>query len=216
MTENVTNDRPYLLRDVGPEIVACMTSVAVAVGRAIKIPFGIQILAGANNAALAVAAATGAAFIRAEGFVFAHVADEGIMTEASAATLLRYRKQIDAEHIAIVADIKKKHSSHAITADVDLTETAQAARFFGADGVIVTGSATGSPASPRDVSQAREAGLPVLVGSGLTSDNLGEYWDHADGFIIGSALKKSGIWSNRLDTQSICRFIEVAKTFRTQ
>lgn len=47
-------------------------------------------------------------FIRAEGFVFSHVADEGIIN-ACAGNLLRYRKQVGAENIQIFADIKKKH-----------------------------------------------------------------------------------------------------------
>src|SRR6185295_17642379 len=110
-----------------------------------SLPLGVQVLAGANKEALAVAHAAGCQFIRAEGFVFAHVADEGLMPEADAGSLLRYRRAIGAEHIAVLADIKKKHSSHAITADVDLAETAKAAEFFGAEGVVVTGTATGEP-----------------------------------------------------------------------
>lgn len=51
---------------------------------------------------------SGLDFIRAEGFVFSHVADEGIIN-ACAGDLLRYRKQIGAENIQIFADIKKKH-----------------------------------------------------------------------------------------------------------
>lgn len=60
---------------------------------------------------------------------------------------MRYRKQIDADDILIFADIKKKHSSHTITSDVSLLETAKAAKFFLADGIILTGNATGYPAN---------------------------------------------------------------------
>src|SRR6185295_9518480 len=112
------------------------------VRRAVKLPLGVQVLAGANREALAVALCCGAAFVRVEGYVFAHVADEGLI-DASAGELLRYRRAIGAEHIKVFADIKKKHASHALTADVSLAETGRAAEFFLADGVIVTGSATG-------------------------------------------------------------------------
>ncbi|HSH19596.1 MAG TPA: BtpA/SgcQ family protein, partial [Draconibacterium sp.] len=78
MIENM-HDRPYTNRIVGPEIVAAMTAVATELRKAIKIPLGIQILAGANKEALAVALAAGFNFIRAEGFVFGHLADEGWM-----------------------------------------------------------------------------------------------------------------------------------------
>jgi hypothetical protein len=110
----------------------------------------------------------------------------------------------------VIADIKKKHSSHALTADVGLEETASAAAFFGADGVIVTGSATGQAATVADVSCAAKAGLPVLVGSGLTPANLAEFWPHANGFIVGSALKFDGVWSNPLDPARIESFVNSA------
>jgi membrane complex biogenesis BtpA family protein len=84
------HDRPYLKGALGPEIVAAMTAAAVAVRASAPLPLGIQVLAGANREAIAVAHACGAAFVRVEGFVFAHVADEGLI-EACAGSLLRYR-----------------------------------------------------------------------------------------------------------------------------
>ncbi len=99
------HDRPYLNHNVGPEIVAAMTAVAVAVRNAADLPLGVQVLGGANAEALAIAQAGGAAFVRVEGFVFAHVADEGLMPNADAGPLLRYRKQIGAEDIAVLADV---------------------------------------------------------------------------------------------------------------
>ena len=143
-------DRPYLRGTVGPEVVAAMTAATAAVRSTVDLPLGVQVLAGANREALSVALAAGASFVRVEGFVFAHVADEGII-ESDAGELLRYRRAIGADHIAIFVDIKKKHSSHALTADVDLVDTAKAAEFFLADGVVVTGSATGQRTAAGDV-----------------------------------------------------------------
>ena len=97
-----------------------MTAVGLAVRQASTLPLGVQILAAANREALAVAQACGAAFVRVENFAYAHVADEGLMPTAEAGPLLRYRRQIGADSIQIIADVKKKHSSHAITADVPL------------------------------------------------------------------------------------------------
>jgi membrane complex biogenesis BtpA family protein len=192
------HDRPYLKRVVGPEIVAGMTAVGREVRRAVSVPLGVQILAGANREALAVAQAIRASFVRVEGFVFAHVADEGLI-ESSAGELLRYRKAIGAEGIAVFVDIKKKHSAHAITADVDLVDTAQAAEFFLADGLVVTGSATGRPAEPAEVSAvAKASGVPVLVGSGINAKNLARY-SSADAYIVGSSVKEGGHWANPID-----------------
>jgi membrane complex biogenesis BtpA family protein len=197
------HDVPYLRRNVGPEIVASMTAIGAAVRAAVDLRIGVQILAGANREALAVALAIGGSFIRAEGFIFAAVADEGLLDEADAGPLLRYRKMIGADDIAILADIKKKHSSHAITADVDLAATAKAAVFCGADGLIVTGPATGEEASIEDVQRVCEAagGAAVLVGSGVRPDNAPALLEHADALIVGSFLKREGIWSNPIDLE---------------
>ena len=197
-----THDRPYLKGTVGPEITAAMTALAREVRRETGLPLGIQVLAGANREALAIAHASGAEFVRVEGFVFAHVADEGVI-ESCAGELLRYRRAIGADRVLIFADIKKKHSAHAITADVSLVETGKAAEFFLADGVIVSGVSTGEPASPdevRDVVRALDG--PVLVGSGIMAANLPRY-STAHAFIVGSSVKQGGMWANALDPDAV-------------
>lgn len=211
------HDRPYLRRNVGPEIVAGMTRVGLAVRAAIGdgVPLGVQILAGANREALATALTIGAQFIRTEGFVFASVADEGLLDEADAGPLLRYRNAIGAEHIAVFADIKKKHSSHAITADVDIAETARAAEFFGADAVVVSGSATGQPTGLDDLAAVRAAtGLPVLVGSGATPQALPDLWHHCDAVIVGSFLKHDGRWDQPIDAGRVRELVTAARAAR--
>ena len=196
------HDRPYLKGGVGPEITAAMTALAREVKRETGLRLGVQVLAAGNREALAVAVASGADFVRVEGFVFAHVADEGVI-ESCAGELLRYRRTIGADHVLVFADIKKKHSAHAITGDVSLAETAHAAELFLADGVVVTGTASGQEASPGDVRDAAGAvRLPVLVGSGLSARNLARYGE-AQGFIVGSSLKQGGLWSNPVDRTAV-------------
>lgn len=206
------HDVPYLKNEVGPEIIATMTAVAQAVKQESQLPCGIQILAAANQAALAVAQAAKFDFIRAEGFVFGHLADEGYI-DSNAGALLRYRKMIGAEDIAVFTDIKKKHSSHAISADVSLVETAKAAAYFLSDGLIITGSSTGLAANQQALQEVHQATqIPTLVGSGITLDNIGDYWTIADGFIVGSYFKQDSIWSNPLDYERIARFMDKVKT----
>ena len=197
MIENM-HDRPYLRRTAGPEVVASLTAIGREVRSAVHLPLGVQVLAGANREALAVALACGAAFVRVEGFVFAHVADEGLI-EADAGELLRYRREIGAEAVRVFADVKKKHAAHALTADVDLAETGHAAEFFLADGLVVTGIATGRETAPADVAAvSRAVSIPTLVGSGVTAENVGRY-PEADGFIVGTSVKQDGVWSNPVD-----------------
>jgi uncharacterized protein len=212
MLENM-HDVPYLKGEVGAEITAAMA----VLGRTVKLaglPTGVQILAGANRQALAVALAARLDFVRVEGFVFGHLADEGYI-DACAGELLRYRRAIGAEHVSILADIKKKHASHAVTADVDIAEMARAAAFFGADGVIVTGSSTGVPADPDELARVKAATPgPVLVGSGVTIDNLERYLPHCDGVIVGSHLKADGRWENPVFAPRVEAFMARVRELR--
>jgi hypothetical protein len=209
MLENM-HDRPYLRGAVGPEVVAALAIVGHELRRAAALPLGIQVLAAANREALAVAHACGASFVRVEGFVFAHVADEGLI-EGCAGELLRYRRAIGAGDVRVFADVKKKHAAHALTADVDLAETARAAEFFLADGVIVSGVATGRATDPSEVRAVAEAvGVPTLVGSGVTAANVSEY-AAADAVIVGTSVKRDGVWSNPVDAT---RAQALARAFR--
>lgn len=213
MLENM-HDTPYLRSRVGPEIVAAMTVIARAVKDASGLPCGVQILAAANLEAMAVAHAAGLDFIRAEGFAFAHVADEGVI-QSSAAELLRYRRAIGAERVQVWADVKKKHSSHAITADVSIGETAHAVEFMRGDAVIVTGAVTGDAPQPGDVREVKRAThLPVLLGSGVTAENIATFWAEADGFIVGSEFKAGGNWSGAVDVKRVRRFMRAVAATR--
>ncbi len=213
MLENM-HDTPYLRGQVGPEIVAAMTLVARAVKEATRLPCGIQILAAANREALAVAHTAGLDFIRAEGFAFAHVADEGII-QSSAAELLRYRKSIGAERVQVWADVKKKHSSHALTADVSVGETAHAVEFMRGDAVIVTGAVTGDAPRPEDVREVKGAtALPVVLGSGVAAGNVAGFLAEADGFIVGSEFKLGGHWSGAVDPKRVRRFMAAVRAAR--
>ena len=210
MIENM-HDVPYLNRNVGHEISTLMAIIARQIKKLTGLPIGMQILAGANKEALAASKAAGIDFIRAEGFVFAHVADEGFM-DAQAGELLRYRKQIGADAIAIFTDIKKKHSSHAITQDVSLLNTAKAAQFFRSDGVVVTGNNTGVPASIDDLKVLKsDLDFPVLVGSGITLENVAKYVPLCDAMIVGSYFKDKGQWQNDLNYDRAARFMDRVK-----
>ena len=214
MIENM-HDVPYLNGAVGSEIVAAMAVVGERVRQAVALPLGVQILAAANREALAVAHSIGAQFVRVENFVYAHVADEGLMPTAEAGPLLRYRRQIGADSVRIIADVKKKHSSHAVTADVSLGQAAETAVFFGADAIVITGVATGRPTSSDDLAEARQAvDAPVFVGSGITPENLPQLWPLADAFIVGSTLKRDGVWSEPIDASRLRCLVDAVESLR--
>lgn len=200
IVENM-HDAPYVHGEaLTPDVVSTMALCAHAAAEAFKGPMGVQILSGGNRHALAVTHATGGSFIRCENFVFAHVADEGLLAEAEAGALLRYRRSISAEHVGIFVDIKKKHASHAVTQDISITDAVEAAAFFGADAVIITGTSTGKATAAADVKEARDASdLPVLVGSGVSPETVAPLLDSAHALIVGSSIKYDGKWFNNID-----------------
>ncbi|KAG8187284.1 hypothetical protein JTE90_019173 [Oedothorax gibbosus] len=202
-------DVPYVMgAKMGPEVTAVMTRICSEVKKTVgNMPCGVQILSGNNLRATAVALAAGLQFVRAEGFVFSHVADEGLMN-ACAGSLLRYAKNIGASDILYLTDIKKKHCSHAITQDINLPQTARAAEFFLSDGVILTGTETGEPPNAGDLKDVKQAtSLPVLIGSGVTSSNLKNYIK-SDALIVGSHFKENGHWTGELKEDRILQFME--------
>ena len=192
------HDVPYLNATAGPEITSAMSIVGYEIKRQLNLRCGVQILAAANKQAMAAAFCSGCDFIR--------VADEGYI-DSNAGELLRYRKLIGAEDVLVFTDIKKKHSAHSITNDVSLVETAVAAEYFLSDGVIISGASTGLKTDPTEVRDVKsKVRIPVLVGSGVTPENINEYAS-ADGLIVGSYFKVDGDWKNDLSKERILKMI---------
>jgi len=202
MIENM-HDIPYLNNNAGPEITAMMAIIAHEIKTKTDMPVGIQILAAANKEAIAVANAANLDFIRAEGFVFAHVADEGII-ESNAGAIMRYRKFIGADNIFVFTDIKKKHSSHSITSDISIVDTVEAAEFFLSDGIIITGKSRGEEVDIIELQKVNETTeLPIIIGSGITTENIEKYFHFADMFIVGSHFKRDGNWKSKVDENRV-------------
>lgn len=203
MIENMF-DVPYT-KKIRPEVVSLMSIIGHEIKK-LGLYCGIQILAGGNKEALSAAKAAGLDFIRAEGFVFSHIGDEGFF-DSCAGELLRYRKNIKAENVLIFTDIKKKHSSHAITNDISIEETAKAAEFFLSDGIIITGDSTGVQPDIKDLKAVNKMQITKIIGSGITAENLSEYIGLADLFIVGSYFKIDGQWQNEIDEDRVKKFI---------
>jgi len=201
LMENMHDFPPLREADMGPEVPAYLAVIGRELRRLAPpgIPVGIQVLFAAHRVAVAVALAAGLDFLRAEAWTYGHLSDKG-WVEASAATTLRYARSIQAEGLGIWADVKKKHASHAATADLSLEEIAATLRLHGASAAILTGGSTGVAPDPADFSRVRAAcDLPLVLGSGLTVQNAPEFAALADACIVGSSLKKDGKWNNPID-----------------
>ncbi|MDR6101726.1 membrane complex biogenesis BtpA family protein [Agrobacterium larrymoorei] len=199
MIENAS-DMPFSRpEDIGFETVAGLTAVCQEVRNAVDTPIGITCVANGAIPGLAVAKAVGAKWVRVNQWVNAYVANEGILN-GPAAQALRYRSNIGAKDVSIFADVHVKFGAHAITSDRSITEQATDAEWFDADVLIATGTRTGSPTQPDEVNEVRAGtNLPVIVGSGLSPEQIPALMQVADGAIIGQWLKVDSRWWNPVD-----------------
>jgi membrane complex biogenesis BtpA family protein len=211
MVENF-GDKPFTRGRVEAETVASMTRVIAEIAKEVRIPFGVNVLRNDPLSALAIAAATGAAFIRVNVHAGAMLTDQGII-EGDAYTTLRKRASL-APHVLIFADHMVKHAVP--LAENDPLQMAKDLRLRGlADALIVTGIETGASADPARLRALREAvDAPLLVGSGLTAANASQFAG-ADGAIVGTAIKRDGRVDEPVDyarVQAIVRAFKSAAT----
>jgi membrane complex biogenesis BtpA family protein len=208
------HDLPYIQPPLDEKGIALMTRIVKAARERFEGPIGIQMLEAANITSLEIAAEADLDFIRVEAYVFAHVGGSGVIN-GSAGRILRRRKELDAGHIKVFADVKKKHGSHSLTIDLDIADEITQAEFFLVDGVIVTSKFTGLNPEKSDLIKAKEATrLPVLIGSGMTAENIREYLPLADGFIVGSYFRKDGRFLEKLEPERLAQFMSVFVTER--
>ena len=208
-------DLPFLKpQEISHETVTAMAIMARIVRQEVGLPVGISCLADGVVPALAIAKASGAAFVRATQWVNAYIGNEGYV-DGCAAKALRYRRQIGAEDVHVLADVHVKHGSHAIVADRSLTELTHDTEYYGADGMIATGTHTGA-ATPIDEVRAIKSAtrLPVLVGSGANDENIGVLLQVADGVIVGSSLKRGGKWWQPVDVERVRSFMDAVRRVR--
>ncbi|MER9896409.1 BtpA/SgcQ family protein [Mesorhizobium sp. M0119] len=193
--------------DIGPETAAYMAVVSDRIRRELGRPIGINVLANAAIPALAIASAAGAGFVRVNQWANAYVANEGFV-EGESGRAARYRARLRANGIRIFADAHVKHGAHAIVADRPVEELVKDLVFFDADAIIATGQRTGHAADLGYISMIKQAaGLPTLVGSGVTADNANDILAIVDGVIIASALKHDGVWWNQVDSARVKAFM---------
>lgn len=202
MMENF-GDVPFFPDRVPAHVVSLMTSLACEVKASVGLPLGINVLRNDGMSALAIALASGADFIRVNILVGARVTDQG-MIQGIAADLLRYRTQLCAGHIKIMADVDVKHSS-AVAARPIKDEVEDTVKRALADAVIVSGSGTGKTVNEKILSDvAAVAGkTPVILGSGVNASNIREFKSKAWGFIVGTALKQDGFVDKPVDVRRV-------------
>jgi len=204
-------DVPFAPGRVEAATVAAMAVVADHVGRAVpRLPLGVNVLKSDARAALAIATAVGARFIRVNVHAAAVVADQGIV-QTDAYHTLRDRRLLGAD-VRIFADVQGKHAVP--LGAIDLEQHARDLVHRGlADALIVSGRATGEPTPLGDLKRVRDAvpGVAMLVGSGVTPETAAELLSVADALVVGSWLKRDGDVRNPIDPARVRRLVQAAR-----
>jgi len=210
MVENYS-DVPFLPEAAPASTIAAMAVAVQTVRAVVGIPVGVNVLRNDGAGALAVAVATGASFIRVNVHTGSMFTDQGLL-HGRAHETMRLRASLGTD-TAVIADVFVKHA--APTPGTRIEDAARDAVERGlADGLIVSGRATGSAADPEDLERVKAAvsNVPVWVGSGVTADSVGRLLDVADGLIVGSALQEGGVAGSPVDPARVERFMEAVAT----
>lgn len=195
-------DVPFTRGAVGPETVAAMAAAGRAVRAAVRVPIGFNVLRNDARAALALCAACGGSFVRVNVLTGAMVTDQGVI-EGDAFNVLRQRQTL-CPRVLIFADVQVKHAVPLGDLPLEIAARDTVERGL-ADALIVSGTGTGVATDPRDLERARAAcpDTPVLLGSGVTVANVGDYLAHADGIIVGTSIKRGGQVGNPVEARRV-------------
>jgi len=207
LVENL-NDVPYA-KEVPRETVAMMAVVIERLAEKTHVPIGINVLRNDGLAAMSIAAATGATFIRVNVFAGVAFADQGII-EGQARELAWLKRDLGTD-TKVLVDVHVKHAAHLTI----LEEAAIDAARNAPDALIVSGIGTGRRTDPEDLQMVKSAvDLPVFIGSGVRIDNLATYRD-ADGFIVGTTLKEDGRLGGPIDVERVRALADAVASLRS-
>lgn len=201
-------DAPFPKSQVDPVVVSAMTLVVQRLAQLVPLPIGVNVLRNDARSALAIAACTKASFIRVNVLSGVMATDQGFI-EGDAHALMRYRRELGAD-VKILADVLVKHAQP--IGSPTMTSAVEDVLHRGlADGVIVSGDATGRPPKLEDLALAKQAAgvAPVFIGSGASSENISQLAGAADGVIVSSALKRKGDIENPVDPIRARQFVTV-------
>jgi membrane complex biogenesis BtpA family protein len=203
-------DAPFTKNQVDPAVVSAMTLIIQRLMNLVTLPVGINVLRNDAQSAIAIATCVSAQFIRVNVLTGIMATDQGLI-EGQAHQLLRYRRELGSD-VKILADVLVKHARP--LGSPNLTTAVQETIERGlADGVILSGWATGSPPPLEDLELASAAanGTPVFIGSGASWENISTLMQAADGVIVSSSLKRRGKIEQPIDPIRVSQFVEAAR-----
>lgn len=213
MVENY-GDVTYATNVAPRETLIALSAILWEVRKVVRVPLGVNVLRNAALDAARLACVLGLDFIRVNALCEHRYSVEGLIKVSPRDLVRVLRSEGCAKRVSVLADVDVKHSSPA--ASYDYTRVIRDCVLRGgADAVIVTGGATGEAVDPVDLALAKRAGARVLVGSGLSRRNVKLYWDVADGFIVGSSIKRGGMAGNPVDPDEARALASLVRRLRS-
>ncbi len=208
-------DTPYYPRRVPPHTVAFLTVLGSEVKRSFAKPLGINVLRNDARSALAIATAIGAEFIRVNVYTGVRVTDQGVI--AGVAHLLLRDRQMLGSSVKVFADVAVKHSVPLVPRDLS-QEIMEAIERGRADAIILSGAMTGweTPLELIREAKAFARDTPVLVGSGVTVENVARVLEEADGVIVGTFFKQDGVVHRPVDRERVKAFMHLVRHLRQE
>ncbi|MEA5600765.1 photosystem I biogenesis protein BtpA [Nostoc sp. UHCC 0252] len=203
-------DAPFTKNQVDPVVVSAMTIVVQRIQNLVTLPVGLNVLRNDGKSAMAIASCVQAQFIRVNVLTGVMATDQGLI-EGEAHQLLRYRRELGSD-VKILADVLVKHARPLSSPNLTVAVKDTIERGL-ADGVILSGWATGSPPNLEDLELACDAaaGTPVFIGSGASWENIDTLMQAADGVIVSSSLKRHGRIEQPIDPIRVSQFVEAAR-----
>jgi len=203
-------DAPFAKSQVDPAVVSAMTLIIHRLMNLVALPIGVNVLRNDAQSALAIATCVKAQFIRVNVLTGVMATDQGLI-EGQAHQLLRYRRELGST-VKILADVLVKHARPLSSPNLTVAVQDTIERGL-ADGVILSGWATGSPPNLEDLELATAAanGTPVFIGSGADSENIATLMPAADGVIVSSSLKRHGRRDQPVDPIRVSQFVQAAR-----
>jgi uncharacterized protein len=205
------NDRPYEL-NADTASTTTMAYVIGALRAEIKVPFGVNVLWDPMSS-IALAAATGASFVR-EIMTGAYASDMGLWNP-NAGAALRYRDRLKRSYLAVLFNISAEFASSLDRRS--LADRARSAVFSSIpDAILVSGAITGEAAALSDLEAVKKV-LPdtsVLANTGVKHATVADVLKVADGCIVGSSLKVDGNTWNAVDPERAAEFMRLVRAAR--
>jgi hypothetical protein len=202
-------DAPFFAEDVPKATVAAMTRIVAAVAEAVDLPVGVNVLRNDALAAIAVATASGASFIRVNVLSGTMYTDQGPIT-GRAAEVARLRAAIN-PGLEVLADVFVKHA----VPPPGLTFEQAAQDLWGrggADGIVVSGIGTGQAIDPSRLHAVRAAvpQAPLYAGSGVDASTVAGLLETCTGVIVGTSIKELGWTAAPVDPERAAALVAAA------